>query len=170
MPDALGLAQWIVLAVAVQRALELVLARRNTARLLAAGGIETGAGHYPVIVLLHASWLAVNFLFLPPDAAANGPLLGIFCVFQAGRVWVIASLGAFWTTRIITMPGQPLTMRGPYRFMRHPNYAIVALEIACLPLIFGAWHIAIPFALANLAILAWRIRIEDNTLAPRRGP
>ncbi|MEX2615820.1 MAG: isoprenylcysteine carboxylmethyltransferase family protein [Alphaproteobacteria bacterium] len=169
MSGALGLAQWIVLAVAVQRILELALARRNTVRLLAAGGIEAGAAHYPVIVLFHAAWLVANFIFLPADSAANGLLLAVFCLLQAGRVWVIASLGRYWTTRIITLPGQPLAARGPYRLMRHPNYAIVALEIACLPLIFGAWHIAILFTVANLLILAWRIRVEDRTLAPRRG-
>ncbi len=169
MPETMGLAQWIVLAVTLQRLLELILARRNTARLLAAGGSEVGAAHYPVIVVLHAAWLVVNFVFLPPDAAANWPLLIAFAVLQAGRVWVIMSLGEFWTTRIITMPDQPLSARGPYRLMRHPNYTIVVGEIACLPLIFGAWHIAIPFSIANLLILAWRIHVEDRVLAPRRG-
>jgi methyltransferase len=79
------------------------------------------------------------------------------------------SLGPYWTTRIVTLPGAPLVQRGPYRFLNHPNYAVVTAEIAALPLAFGAYAIAITFSLANLALLAWRVRIEDRALAARRG-
>ncbi len=168
MLASFGLAQWLVVAVAVQRLLELLLARRNTARLIAAGGVESGAAHYPLIVAIHTMWLVAIFLAIPPETGASLPMLLIFLALQAGRVWVIASLGKYWTTRIISIPGEPLIKRGPYRLMRHPNYAIVAAEIACLPAAFGAWQIAIYFSIANCLVLAWRIRAENKVLASRR--
>lgn len=163
-----GLPQWIVLAVAVQRLLEMIYARRNTARLLADGAREVGAGHYPLFVLLHAGWLVVLFVIVPQDAAIIWPLIGVFAALQLGRLWVIASLGRYWTTRIITVPGDPLVRRGPFKFLRHPNYAIVVGELAVLPLAFGAWRIAAAFTILNLALLAHRIRIENAALAARR--
>jgi methyltransferase len=164
----MGLAQWLIVAVAIQRLGELVLARRNTKNLLAAGGMESGADHYWLIVGLHSAWLAVIFVAISADAAVNWWLVSAFGVLQIGRIWVIASLGRFWTTRIITVPGAPLVRRGPYRWMRHPNYLIVAGEIAVLPLAFGAWRIALGFSLANMAVIAWRIRIENRALESRR--
>jgi methyltransferase len=160
----MSLVQVVVLIVALQRLAELVLARRNTRRLLAAGGREAGAGHYPLLVLLHGAWLLALFTLVPAEAPANLWLLGLFVLLQAGRLWVIASLGRFWTTRIITLAEVPLVRRGPYRFLRHPNYAIVAAEIAVLPLAFGAWQIALGFSLVNLPLLAHRIRIENAAL------
>jgi methyltransferase len=88
---------------------------------------------------------------------------------QAARLWVLASLGRFWTTRIVILPGAPLVRRGPYRYLRHPNYLVVAAEIAVLPLVFGAWGIALVFSLLNLVLLIQRIRVEDAALAPRRA-
>ena len=166
----IGLPQVLILLVAVQRLGELVWSRRNEGRLKAAGGIEHGAGHYPLFVLLHASWLICLFLAVPSDAPVNWWLLGLFGLLQLGRVWVIASLGPYWTARVITVPERPLVARGPYRFFRHPNYLIVVGEIAVLPLAFGAWQIALAFSLANAALLAWRIRIEEAALAPPRTP
>jgi methyltransferase len=160
----MSLVQVVVLIVALQRLAELVLARRNTRRLLAAGGREAGAGHYPLLVLLHGAWLLALFTLVPAEAPVNLWLLGLFVLLQAGRLWVIASLGRFWTTRIITLAEVPLVRRGPYRFLRHPNYAIVAAEIAVLPLAFGAWQIALGFSLVNLPLLAHRIRIENAAL------
>ena len=96
------------------------------------------------------------------------PLLALFAVLQAVRVWIIASLGPYWTTRIITLPDAPLVRCGPYRFLRHPNYLLVAVEIPLLPLAFGAWDIALLFGAANLALLAYRIRVEEAVLAGRR--
>jgi methyltransferase len=165
----LGLPQVIVLLVAAQRLAELAYARRNGRRLLAAGGIEYGRGHYPLMVLLHAAWLIALFLLVPPDAAVSWPLIGVYLLLQGARLWVLASLGRFWTTRVITVPGAPLVRRGPYRWVRHPNYLVVAAEIAVLPLAFGAWQLALAFSLANAALLAVRIRTEENALAPRRG-
>lgn len=161
--------QWIVLAVALQRLAELAYARRNTRRLLAEGGIEVGAGHYPLLVALHAAWLAALFLLVPATAPVSWPLLAAFVALQVARLWIVASLGRFWTTRIVTLPAAPLVARGPYRLCRHPNYAVVAAEIAILPLAFGAWAIALAFSILNAAVLAWRIRQEAAALAPRRS-
>ncbi len=161
-------AQIVVLLVAVQRLAELVYARRNAKRLLAAGGVEVGAGHYPVLVLVHVAWLATLAIVASGPVVPNWWLLGLYLLLQLGRVWVIASLGPYWTTRIITVPDAPLVRRGPYRFFKHPNYLIVAAEIAVLPLAFGAWKTAIVFSLLNAGVLAFRIRVEDRAIAERR--
>jgi len=160
--------QLVALIVAAMRVVELAVANRNTRALLRAGGIERGRSQYPVIVLFHALWLASLLLLIPADAPIYWTWLGVFAVLQVARVWVIASLGRFWTTRVITLPGAPLVRRGPYRFIRHPNYLVVALEIPVLPLAFGAWSVAVAFGLFNLGLLAWRIAIEERALAPRR--
>ncbi|WP_142850004.1 isoprenylcysteine carboxyl methyltransferase family protein [Telmatospirillum sp. J64-1] len=161
---------YVILAlVVVQRLGELVLARRNTNRLLSRGGQEFGAGHYPLFVLLHSLWLLSMALLIPPQAPANPFLLVLFALLMAARLWVISSLGPYWTTRIITVHNEPLVRRGPYRLMRHPNYAVVVGEIAVLPLAFGAWQIALVFSLLNGALLAWRIHVENQVLAVRRN-
>jgi len=161
---------WIILAlVGIQRLGELSLARRNTKALVARGAVEIGAKHYSLIVLLHATWLLAIILLLPDPAIINWALLVLFLVFQGLRWWVVAMLGPYWTTRIISLPGAPLVRRGPYRFFRHPNYMAVAGEIAVLPLVFGEIRVAIGFSLANAALLAWRIRQEETGLTPRRA-
>ncbi|MDX1426145.1 MAG: isoprenylcysteine carboxylmethyltransferase family protein [Kiloniellales bacterium] len=170
MSEALGVPQIVVLLVALQRAAELVYANRNSRRLLAAGAIEHGRRHYPLLVLLHAAWLAAVFFLVPPEAPVIWPLIAVYLLLQAARLWAVASLGRFWTTRVITLPGAPLVRRGPYRWLKHPNYLIVAAEIAVLPLAFGAWALALGFSLANAGLLAARIRVEDEALAPRRAP
>jgi len=160
---------WITLVlVALQRLGELVYAARNTRRLLAQGAVEIGRAHYPLFVLLHGGWLVAMAVLVPAAAPVSWPLLALFVLLQLGRVWVVATLGPYWTTRIITLPKVPLVRRGPYRFVNHPNYLIVTGEIAVLPLAFGAWQIALVFSLLNAALLAWRIRIENGTLTPRR--
>ncbi len=164
-----GWPQWIVLAVAGQRLIELIYARRNTARLLADGGREVGAGHYPLFVVLHAGWLVALFFAVPRNIDIVWPLIGVFLALQLGRLWVIVSLGRYWTTRIITIDGAPLVRRGPFNILRHPNYAIVTCELAVLPLAFGAWWIAATFTVLNAALLAHRIPIENAALAARRG-
>ncbi len=161
---------WPVVGLVVaQRLVELADARRNSRRLLAEGGVEVGARHYPAIVALHAAWLVALAVTVPADTPANLPLLAGFIALQGVRLWVLASLGRYWTTRVITVSGAPLVRRGPYRFMRHPNYLVVIAEIAVLPLIFGAWQIAAIFSALNVALLAHRIRVEDAALAPRRA-
>lgn len=159
---------WILAAVALLRIVELLYAARNTRRLLARGGVEIAREQYPWFVVLHASWLVAMWVFIPPATLPNLYLLAIFVLAQAARVWIIASLGPYWTTRVITLPGAPLVRRGPYAFIRHPNYAIVCIELAALPLAFGAWQIALIFTVANTALLSWRIRVEDAALDMRR--
>ncbi|HXP76276.1 MAG TPA: isoprenylcysteine carboxylmethyltransferase family protein [Stellaceae bacterium] len=163
-----ALAAGVVVLVALERLAELWHAQRNTRALLADGGIEVGRGHYPLMVALHAAWLLEILLTVPAEAAVSIPLLAVFAALQGFRVWVLMSLGRFWTTRVITVPGAPLVRRGPYRFLRHPNYVVVAAEIAVLPLAFGAWAVAAVFSALNAGLLAWRISLEDQALAPRR--
>ena len=161
---------YVILAlVALQRLIELRYAERNTKALLARGAVEIGRGHYPLIVALHASWLIAIVLVLPRDTLISWPLIAVFALLQAARVWVIASLGPYWTTRIITMKDAPLVRRGPYKFVRHPNYLVVAGEIAVLPLAFGEVWVAVIFSILNALVLAWRIRMEEMALTPRRA-
>lgn len=155
----------VLILVLLQRAAELVLAAANTRRLRAIGGVEVDARGYPWFIALHAAWLTSLFVLVPANAAPFWSLLGVYAALQLGRIWVIASLGRRWTTRIILLPGAPLVRSGPYRWMRHPNYAVVAVEIALLPLAFGALAIAIVFSAANLVLIARRIRIEEAALA-----
>lgn len=151
--------------VAVQRVVELVYSARNTRRLLARGGVESGAVQYPFFVLLHTAWLASMAIFIPPARAPNWTLLALYALLQPLRIWAIASLGPYWTTRIITVPGEAPVRRGAYRFFRHPNYIVVCAEIAVLPLAFGAIEIAIIFSFLNASLLSWRIRTEERALA-----
>lgn len=159
----------LVLALVVlQRLGELGLAARNARRLRARGGVEIDRAGYPLFVVLHAGWLVALALLVPAATPPSWPLLGLFGLLQLGRVWVIASLGGRWTTRLIAVPDVPPVQTGPYRFCRHPNYLIVAGEIAVLPLAFGAGGIALAFSVANLALIARRIRLEDRALAGNR--
>jgi methyltransferase len=160
------LAATILGLVTLQRLGELVLSRRNTQRLIAQGAREAGAGHYPLIVALHAAWLAGLWylvLFRGDGAVAWGWLV-LFVVVQGLRVWVIATLGPRWTTRIIVLPRAPLVTAGPYRFVSHPNYMIVAAEILVLPLVFGLVWYAVVFSLLNAMMLWVRIRAEEAAL------
>ncbi len=159
---------WILAAVALLRVAELLYAARNTRRLLARGAVEIAREQYPWFIVLHAGWLLAMFFFIPPATLPNLYLLAIFVLAQLARVWIIATLGPYWTTRVITLPGAPLVRRGPYAIVRHPNYTIVCIEIAVLPLAFGAWQIALLFTAANAALLAWRIRVENAALDARR--
>ena len=160
---------WTLAVVALQRLLELAYASNNTARLRRRGAIEADAGAYPLYVLLHAGWLTSLAVFVPAATRPDWLLIGIFALLQLGRLWVIASLGAYWTTRIISLPDAPLVRTGPYRYVRHPNYLLVIAEIAVLPLAFGAVAIAATFSALNLMLIARRIRVEEHLLAPRRG-
>jgi methyltransferase len=155
--------------VAAQRLAELAWARHNTARLRRAGAVEADAAGYPLFILLHAAWLASLLLIVPGDAQPSWPLLGLFALLQPARLWVVVSLGRWWTTRILTLPGAPLVHRGPYRWLCHPNYAVVTAEMALLPLAFGGVAIAGIFSVLNLLLIARRIAIEDGVLTPRRA-
>ncbi len=149
--------------VTAQRLIELPVARANTARLLAAGGREVAPGHYPYIVALHAAWLASLWTFAL-GRQINFSMLILFGFIELARVWVLRSLGNRWTVRIISVPGEQLVARGPYRFVSHPNYLVVIAEIAVLPLVFGLWQVALIFSALNAAILTIRIRAENNAL------
>ena len=158
---------WAALAilgfVTLQRLAELILSQRNTKQLLARGAYEVAPEHYPFLVLLHATWLAVLWFFGPGPPIHLIPL-ALFALLQLGRVWVISTLGERWTTRIIVLPGAPLVTSGPYRWVNHPNYLVVIGEFAVLPLVFGLPVVAIVFSLLNAAILAVRIKAENRAL------
>lgn len=160
---------WLVALVALQRLFELVLSRRNTARLLASGAREVGADHYLLLVAVHAGWIASLWVMVPASAAISWLLFIVYLALEGGRAWVMVTLGRYWTTRIIHLPDAPLVRSGPYRFVRHPNYVVACGEIAVLPLVFGIWQIALIFSLLNAAVLAWRIRVENAALATRPG-
>jgi methyltransferase len=159
MSDALALLTFLTL----QRLSELVIATRNTRALLARGAYEVGADHYPLMVTLHAGWLASLWVFGLHNAVA--PLfLAFFMLLQCGRLWVLGTLGKRWTTRIIILPGAARITSGPYRLLSHPNYLIVALELPCASLALGLpWH-ALLFGALNLAMLRLRIRVENDAL------
>ena len=153
----------ILALVTLQRLGELWLANRNTRRLLSQGAREHAPGHYPLIVAVHALWLATLWWF-----GLDRPLdifwLAMFVIVEIARIWVLASLGPRWTTRIIVLPEAPLVRRGPYRFVNHPNYLVVIAEIVVLPLVFGLWPVALLFSALNVAALAIRIHAENAAL------
>jgi methyltransferase len=153
--------------VSAERVGELWLARRNTRLLMAQGATEHAPGHYPIIVALHAAWLAGLWL-LAWDRPIILSWFAAFAALQALRFWTLMTLKERWTTRIITLPGESLVKRGPYRFFEHPNYAVVVGEIAVLPLVFGLWQFAIVFSILNAAVLFIRIRAENAALANLR--
>jgi methyltransferase len=153
----------ILALVTLQRLGELWLSNRNTRRLLARGGHEVGARHYPLMVAVHLLWLAALW-WLAPARPIDGFWLAVFALLQLARIWVLATLGSRWTTRIIILPGAPLVRAGPYRWVDHPNYMIVIGEIAALPLTFGLWAVALIFTLLNAAVLTIRIREENRAL------
>jgi methyltransferase len=155
--------------VAVERLVELGLSRRHAAWSMAQGGVEHGRGHYPVMVVLHVALLAGCLLepwvagrpFLP---WLGGPALAVVAACQLMRWWCVASLGSHWNTRVITVPGMRLVAVGPYRWLRHPNYAAVVAEGIALPLVHTAWVTAAAFTLVNLLLLRERVRVEDAAL------
>jgi methyltransferase len=154
----------ILALVTLQRLGELALARHNTARLRARGAIEIGARHYPLLVLMHTAWLASLWIW-GRDQSVDLIALSAFIVMQGLRVWVLATLGERWTTRIILLPDAPLVTSGPYRYFSHPNYAVVAAEIALLPLALHLPWLALIFTILNAAVLAIRIRAEQRALS-----
>ena len=157
-----------VAALSVQRLLELGLARRNERKARARGAVERGKGHYPFIVGLHSLWLfstLVEGLVRGPEPPLLWPVaLGLFLLVQPLRYWAIFSLGPFWNTKILVVPGARPVARGPYRYVRHPNYVVVVVEILTFPLIFGAWTTALVFTVLNAAVLYVRIREENRAL------
>ena len=162
-----------VCLVALQRLVEVLYSRRNERRLRARGAVERGAGHYPLMVGLHALWLVstlVEGLLRGPEIPAWWPVpLAAFLLVQPLRYWAIFTLGTNWNTRILVLPDAKLVRSGPYRYFSHPNYVVVAVEILTFPLIFGAWITAIVFSILNAALLFVRIRTENRALQELAG-
>jgi methyltransferase len=156
-------AEVVLALVTAQRGAELLLSRRNTQRLMASGAVEAAPGHYPLLVAVHASWLIALWVF-GHNQTVNPLALAAYLALQGLRAWVMLTLGARWTTGIIVLPHEPLIVRGPYRFLRHPNYVVVAGEIAVLPLMLGLFWIAAIFTVLNAAVLFIRIRAENQAL------
>jgi methyltransferase len=154
----------ILAFVTLQRLFELWLSNRNTRRLLARGAREEGRAHYPLIVAVHVLWLAALW-WLAPGRPIEAFWAAMFVLLQIARIWVIATLGERWTTRIVVLADAPLVRGGPYRWLSHPNYVVVAGEIAALPLAFGLWAVALVFTILNAIALAIRIRAENRALA-----
>jgi methyltransferase len=160
----------LVVAVGVERLAELVVATRNARWAFAHGGVESGRGHYPVMAAMHTALLVACIAevavadrpFLP---WLGWPMLALVVASQALRWWCVATLGHQWNTRVIVVPSLPLVSAGPYRWLRHPNYVAVVVEVAALPLVHTAWVTALVFTLANAAVLAVRIPVEERALA-----
>lgn len=158
------LAVLILILVTLQRLSELWIARRNTRWLLERGAHEVAPEHYPLIVALHAAWLIGLWIF-GPDQTVVMFWLGLFVILQAARIWILATLGSRWTTRIIVLPDAPLVKEGPFRWVSHPNYCVVVAEILVLPLVFGLVWYGLLFSVLNAAVLTIRIRAENEALA-----
>lgn len=158
------LAAVILALVTVQRLGELILSRYNTARLWARGAIEIAPGHYPLIIATHAAWLIALWVW-GRDQDVNFVALSVFILLQVFRFWVLATLGRRWTTRIVILPDAPMVTSGPYRYLSHPNYAIVVAEIAVLPLALHLYLLALVFTVLNALVLGIRIRAEARALA-----
>jgi methyltransferase len=160
----------LVVAVGVERLAEMVVATRNARWAFAHGGVESGRGHYPVMAAMHTALLVACIAevavadrpFLP---WLGWPMLALVVASQALRWWCVATLGHQWNTRVIVVPGLPLVSAGPYQWLRHPNYVAVVVEVAALPLVHTAWVTALVFTLANAAVLAVRIPVEERALA-----
>lgn len=160
--------QLIILGlVSAERIGELLVSRANTARLLAKGGREVGANHYPLIVSVHVVWM-VGLWWWAPHNPVNWVFLALYLVLQGFRAWILGTLGRRWTTRVVVVPGETLVARGPYKYLNHPNYVLIVCEIACLPLVFGLWEFALIFSVLNGILLWWRIRVENAALEPLR--
>ena len=161
------LAEFILGLVTLQRAGELVLSHYHTRRLLARGAIEVAPGHYPLMVAVHTAWLIALWVF-GHDQPIHIVALIFYLLLQGLRFWVMRTLGPRWTTRIIVLPQAPLVAAGPYRFLSHPNYAVVIGEIAVLPLVLGLPSLAAIFTILNAGVLMIRIRTENRALAASR--
>lgn len=146
-----------------QRLSELVIARKNTVCLLARGAKEFAPEHYPLIVAVHSLWI-VAIAVLGWDQALNFSWLVVYLVLQGFRIWILSSLGARWTTRIIIL-NEPLVARGPYKYIKHPNYVLVVAEIIAAPMVLGLFSVAIVFSLLNAIVLYIRIKAENKALA-----
>jgi methyltransferase len=159
----------LILAVGIERLAELIVSKRNARWAFAHGGKELGRGHYPVMVTIHSALLLgcaaeVWALHRPFIGWLGWPMLGVVALSQALRWWCVITLGRRWNTLVIVVPQAPLVRRGPYRWLRHPNYVAVVAEGLALPLVHTAWLTALTFTVANAALLKVRIRVENAAL------
>jgi methyltransferase len=171
MVTSQGLYLGLLGLIALERLGELFISRRNSRAARAAGAIEAGRGHYPVMVAFHTLFLlscAAEVLLVPRSFPGlfGWAALAVAATAQALRYWAVASLGVRWNTRVLVWPDVPPVTSGPYRFLRHPNYLAVGLEMAAVPLVYGAWVTALVFSLGNLLLLRVRIRSEESALGP----
>jgi methyltransferase len=169
LPDFIGPPQIAALTILLQRGAEELHSARNTRRLIAAGGREEGRNFYPVVAVSHLAWIGAIFFLISPDAAIVWPVLILFLLLQPVRYWVIFTLGRWWTHRIITLDGAPIVARGPYRLLRHPNYAVTYAETFLLPLAFGALALAVIMTAIWIAVIRYKILLEDGANAARRA-
>jgi methyltransferase len=167
MPDISLPAVLFLGFIIIQRLGELALAKRNSARLLASGATEFGSSHYPLIVALHTLWIIALVVFGISNSISM-PWLAVFLVLQILRVWILASLGERWTTRIIVLD-EPLVRVGPFAFLRHPNYVLVVAEIFTAPMVLDLIWVALLFSILNAAVLTIRISVEEKALGHLRG-
>jgi len=158
----------VISIVILQRLVELVVAKRNEKWMRSQGAIEAGSGHYPIMVAMHIAFfisLLAEVILLDRSLSSMWIiLLVIFLTAQVARIWCLTSLGNFWNTKIIILPGADVVQKGPYKWVRHPNYIIVTTELLVLPLIFGAYSTAIIFTLLNVWMLSVRIPAEEKAL------
>lgn len=163
-----GAPQIAAILLLAQRVLEEIYSASNTKRLLAEGAQEAGAEYYPVVATAHLGWIASLFLLVSPNATVYWPLLALYLLLQIARYWVIGTLGRYWTHRIITLETEPVVRRGPYKYIRHPNYVVTLIETMLLPLCFGAWGLALIMTAIWAAVIHYKILLEDAALAKRR--
>jgi methyltransferase len=169
--DLIGAPQIAAILILVQRGLEELYSARNTKALIGAGAHEVGSAYYPVVAATHLAWIASLFFLVPTDAPILWPLIVYYLLLQVVRYWVIGTLGRYWTHRIFTLPGAPVIARGPYRYLRHPNYAVTIVETFVLPLAFGALALAAIMTALWWTVLAYKMRLEEQEMdARRRAP
>lgn len=158
----------MIAIVIMQRLVELFLAKRNEKWMLRQGAFEAGARHYPLMVMMHAAFflsLLLEVSLVYRALSSFWPvLLALFLIVQVARIWCLTSLGKFWNTKILILPGASVVRKGPYQFIRHPNYLIVTIELLVLPLLFNAYFTAIVFSLLNIWMLSIRIPTEEKAL------
>jgi len=165
--ELIGPPQIAAFLVLIQRGVEEIHSARNTGALLARGGREEGRKYYPVVAVVHLSWIASLFFLIPADARVLWPLIGLYFFLQVARYWVIVTLGPYWTHRIITIDEAPIIDAGAYRYLKHPNYAIAIAEAVLLPTAFSAVALALIMTTIWAAALNYKIHLENETLATR---
>ena len=169
LAEAIGPAQVAAFLVLLQRGLEELHSQRNTRALIADGAVEAGRSYYPVVGVAHLAWIASIFFLIPARAPVIWPLLALFLLLQVVRYWVIGTLGRYWTHRIITLDKAPVVKSGPYRWLKHPNYAVTLVETLLLPCVFGAFALGIIMTAIWGAVIRYKIDLEDAALAERRA-